>query len=234
MSKKQNNVIQKMENTTMKNNATINNRGPDWAHYLPNNEPDWANNVRKHPIHGPPGPVRAIRNIMKNHREGKITNAQRNADLNARRGYNKKRRLRWFTDEELKAREKAKKEKENQEAGLNNNFFTEALQTNSGKRVRDLNMRMQKFLSEGTKEFLAKQDLRAKNNRGGARKTKIKRKKHKKIHTIKKRHKKRKGRRKKGGHHGLVLLAGAAGMKVYNSLTKKKRQKKKKRKTKRK
>ena len=100
MSKKQNNVIQKMENTTMKNNATINNR-----------DPDWANNVRKHPIHGPPEPVRAIRNIMKNHREDKITNAQRNAELNTRQRYNKKKRVRMFTDKELKARVKAKKEK---------------------------------------------------------------------------------------------------------------------------
>jgi hypothetical protein len=207
MSKKQNNVIQKMENTTMKNNATINNR-----------DPDWANNVRKHPIHGPPEPVRAIRNIMKNHREDKITNAQRNAELNTRQRYNKKKRVRMFTDKELKARVKAKKEKE-----------YGAGKTISGQRVRDFNRRLQKKLNEQTKQSGAK-----KNKRGGARKTKIKRKKHKKIHTIKKRHKKRKGRRKKGGHHELVLLAGAAGMKVYNSLTKKKRQKKKKRKTKRK
>ena len=204
MSKKQNNVIQKMENTTMKNNATINNR-----------DPDWANNVRKHPIHGPPEPVRAIRNIMKNHREDKITNAQRNAELNTRQRYNKKKRVRMFTDKELKARAKAKK------YGVG--------KTNSGQRARDFNRRLQKKLNEQTRQSGAK-----KNKRGGARKTKIKRKKHKKRRTIKKRHKKRKGRRKKGGHHELVLLAGAAGMKVYNSLTKKKRQKKKKRKTKRK
>ena len=217
MSKKQNNVIQKMENTTMENNATINNR-----------EPDWANNVRKHSIYTPIiEPARSIRNIMKNHREGKITNAQRNAELNTRQRYNKKRRVRMFTSKEIKARAKAKKDKENREAGEYNNFLVEyaaALPTNSGQRVRDFNRRLQKKLNEQTKQSGAK-----KNKRGGARKTKIKRKKHKRKNKTK-----RKGRRKKGGHHELVLLAGAAGMKVYNSLTKKKRRKKRKRKTKRK
>ena len=217
MSKKQNNVIQKMENTTMENNATINNR-----------EPDWANNVRKHPMSRAylMPPARSIRNIMKNHREGKITNAQRNAELNTRQRYNKKRRVRMFTDKEIKARAKAKKEKENREAGLYNNFLLEygVGETNSGQRVRDFNRRLQKKLNEQAKQSSAK-----KNKRGGARKTKIKRKKHKQKNKTK-----RKGRRKKGGHHELVLLAGAAGMKVYNSLTKKKRRKKRKRKTKRK
>ena len=215
MSKKQNNALQKMENTTMENNATINNR-----------EPDWANNVRKHPIHGLIiEPARAISNIMKNHREGKITNAQRNAELNTRQRYNKQKRVRMFTSKEIKARAKAKKK--NREAGLHNNFSLEyaaALPTNSGQRARDFNRRLQQKLNEQTKQSGAK-----KNKLGGARKTKIKRKKHKR-----KSRKKRKGRRKKGGHHELVLLAGAAGMKVYNSLTKKKRRKKRKRKTKRK
>lgn len=158
MSKKKNNAMQKIENTTMENNTTINN-----------GESDWVNNMLSNTV-PPPEPARAIRNIMKNHREGKITNAQRNAELNTRQRYSKKKQVRMFTDKELKEREKAKKEKENQAAGLYNNFSSEyaaALLTNS----------------EQTK-------------RGGARKTKIKRKKHKRK-SRKKRKKTKKKRRKK-------------------------------------
>ena len=77
-----------------------------------------------------------------------------------------------FTDKEIKARAKAKKEKENREAGLYNNFLLGygVGETNSGQRVRDFNRRLQKKLNEQAKQSSAK-----KNKRGGARKTKIKR-----------------------------------------------------------
>ena len=117
--------------------------------------------------------VRPIRNILSNHRQGKITNKQRNNQLNNRVEFNKTRRMHWYSPAEREARKKNHKKIEND--------FVEFFQNRENieereaqQRARDFNAKLQKFV-KNTQERKRK----GKANKGGKRKTRRRRKKKK-------------------------------------------------------
>ena len=115
--------------------------------------------------------VRPIRNILKNHRQGKITNKQRNNQLNNRVEFNKTRRIHWYSQAEREAMKKNHKAENDLLEFFQNRENIE--EKKAQQRVRDFNAKLQKFVKNTERK------RKGKANKGGKRKTRRRRKKKK-------------------------------------------------------